>query len=122
VTKVDSHNPSIIAASDRFELELKEFERQVSEATQFQQAQMTLNHVAGRNQGALRAFNDAPMFWNTVRAALQYASIMAVGRIFDDSRGGPRTVTKLLNEMRAHPEIFSKEALAYRQRKADKSP
>lgn len=102
----------------KFERDLKVFSRQVAEATQCWFTRMALNHVAARNQLTLRALNVTPLFWNTVTGALQFTAIVAVGRIFDDSRKSPRTIATLLNLARDNRAvIFSKAALEARKRR-----
>ena len=91
------------------------FERQTAEATQFVFGKEAINEMALRNRRVHNAMNLTPMFWNTVAGAFQHAGIIAVGRVFDRSRGQPRTVHALLQYVQDHRDLFSKGAISARK-------
>lgn len=57
-----------------------------------------------------------PLFWNTAMGAFQTAFFITLGRIFDQK--SPHNIDRLLKLAQENREIFSKEALANRKRKA----
>src|SRR5438270_6547846 len=106
------------AVSDRaYDVALKIFEKQVHEATQIWYASRTMDEVSLRDRRTLEALNATPLFWITVRGALAQYALIALGRIFDTSRGSPRNVDTILRLTYENREsIFSKDALAGRKR------
>lgn len=74
-----------------------------------------INDYASKNESALRRMNANPSFWVVTAHALQTTFMITLGRVFDlNSRS--HSIEKLLTETVAHPEYFSKEALARRKR------
>jgi hypothetical protein len=65
----------------------------------------------------LRGFSDAPTFWITARYSLITTFFVTLGRLFDEDRNA-HSIHKLLRATGAHPEYFSREALAERKRRA----
>lgn len=100
-----------------YEMQLEVFRRQVEEAAQFLYVAATINERASLNRDTLNALNLAPGFWVTVSGGLQMAAIVAVGRIFDPNPPH-HTVDTLLWFAEQHLQIFSKDALATRKRRA----
>lgn len=74
-----------------------------------------IKNWAAANPGALSAMNRNPAFWNITTHALQTTFIITIGRVFDKDRRS-HSIQKLLAEMAAHPEYFSKRALEQRKR------
>lgn len=75
---------------------------------------LDVNNYAAENEVALARMNSNPTFWNITLHSLQTTFIITIGRVFDRD---PRSYSlhKLLAETIAHPEYFSKEALARRK-------
>ena len=97
----------------QFERELEIFRTEAEGGTQFLYAYLAVHAAAARRKAVHRLLNDAPLFWNTCLAALQAASFMALGRIFDND--SDHNLSNLLRITQDHPEIFSKEALGRRK-------
>lgn len=102
---------------EQFEHELEIFRTEVESGTQFFYAYLAINDVLRANKAALDAVNKAPLFWRTSVGALQAAFFIALGRVFDQKPN--HNVDKLLRLAQNNISIFSKEALAERNRKAD---
>ncbi|HWW17189.1 MAG TPA: hypothetical protein VNY81_01110 [Candidatus Saccharimonadales bacterium] len=102
----------------QFERELEIFRTEAEGCTQFFYAYLAVHAAAARRKAVHRLLNEAPLFWNTCLAALQAASFMTLGRIFDND--SDHNLSKLLRTTRDHPEIFSKAALG--RRKQGNSP
>lgn len=74
-----------------------------------------INDYASTNAAAFIEMNANPHFWVVTTHALQTTFMITLGRIFDlDPRS--HSIHKLLSETVAHPEYFSKTALARRKR------
>ena len=106
----------MIISAREFEHELEVFRTEGDAAVQFFFAWQTVNAVAGKDQSIYSALNRAPMFWNTSLGALQTATLITLGRVFDPD---PKnySVTRLLSIAERNLALFSKEALAERKRK-----
>ncbi|MGH9325276.1 MAG: hypothetical protein ACRD2B_01100 [Terriglobia bacterium] len=74
------------------------------------------NYVSG-NKAALTEMNRNPTFWNISTHALQTTFIITIGRVFDKDQRS-HSIQKLLAEMAAHPEYFSRASLERRKREA----
>src|SRR5437867_8498188 len=107
-----------MALADReYDKALKTFETQVSEATQIWFAASAMDEVAKRNQATLEAINLTPLFWITVRGALQRFTLIAIGRIFDQSRKTPKNIDTILRlTYTGRESTLSKSALEARKR------
>jgi hypothetical protein len=100
-----------------FEAALQIFESQVGEATQFWFAAAAMNEVARRNIDTLKALNVTPSFWVTARVAMEYQSILTVGKIFGPRKTNPSNIDSLFQVLREKRNaVFSKDALAARKR------
>lgn len=99
-----------------FERELEVFRTECQGAIQFFYSWQTVHAVAGSDKAVQRALNDAPLFWNTSLSALQVATFIALGRVFDPDQKN-HNVSRLLALGHKNLGIFSKEALADRKRK-----
>jgi hypothetical protein len=111
-----------MSASDEFSTRLELFRRQVDEAAQFLYVAETIHERARLNRKTFDAINLAPGFWMTVAGGMQMSAIIGVGRIFGaGARGKDRpqhTVDTLLRFAEQHLEMFSREALLTRKRRA----
>lgn len=101
----------------QFESELEIFRTEVETAVQFFYAYLTIHAVAGDTPTVYRLLNGAPLFWNTNLGALQTASFIALGRIFDLK--SKHNVERLLKIGQNNLGIFSKTALGARKKRAD---
>src|SRR5688572_6795859 len=110
----------IASPSAAFEHELEVFRTEVSAATQFFYAFLTVHAVAGDRKYVFRLLNTAPLFWNTNLGALQTAAFIALGRIFD--QGSRHNVDRLLKLAQSNPGLFSKAALGIRKQGTNPSP
>jgi hypothetical protein len=98
-----------------FKRELEVFRTEGDAAVQFFYVWQTVNTVAGKDQSVHRALNRAPLFWNTSLGALQSATLVTVGRVFDPDPNN-HSITRLLSIAHRNLDIFSKDALAERKR------
>ena len=106
----------MVGNSQEFERELDTFRKEGDSAVQFFYSWLSIHAAAGQTPNALAALNKTPLFWNTTLGALQTATFVTLGRIFDPSTNN-HSVTKLLSLAMNDLSIFSKEALAERKRK-----
>jgi hypothetical protein len=104
----------------QFERELEIFRTEAESGAQFFYAYLTVHAVATDHKTVHNLLNQSPLFWNTCLAALQTASIMALGRIFDQKSN--HNLATLLRITQDHPEIFSKLALARRRQGNEPEP
>jgi hypothetical protein len=72
------------------------------------------------NESVLDLLNSAPLFWGTNLGALQTATFVTLGRIFD--KKSTHNLGRLLKLAQDNPDIFSKVALGRRKQGTDKSP
>jgi HEPN superfamily AbiU2-like protein len=106
---------------DQFEQELEIFRRESEGATQFFYAYLAVHATAADHESVHNLLNQAPLFWNTALAGLQTASLIALGRIFDQNSA--HNIDRLLRIAQRNPEIFSKSALgARRQGRNEQEP
>ena len=91
---------------------LKVFEKQVGEATQVWSASNAINEVSRLNKDICEALNLTPLFWITVRGALQEYTLIVIGCIFGQTRNSLKnidTICRLTRE--SHETVFSADAL-----------
>jgi hypothetical protein len=101
----------------QFERELELFRREAEAGAQFFYADLAVHSVASDNEQVHNVLNKAPLFWNTCLGALQTATFIALGRVFDkDSR---HNINRLLRIAQDNPSIFSKAALGRRRQGSD---
>src|SRR6476646_4049572 len=98
-----------------FKDELEIFRREAEAAAQFLYGWQAVDALAADHPKVLKRLNTAPLFWNTVQGAMQKATIVALGRIFDV--GSAHTVATLLRSA-GDIGIFSKQELGRRKREA----
>jgi hypothetical protein len=92
-------------------------QNEVTTAIESFYAHLEMNTYASEHPAVLRGFNEAPSFWITVRYSLITTFFITLGRLFDKD-GGAHSLHKLLRVTVAHPEYFSRDALAERKRLA----
>ncbi len=96
-----------------FERELEIFRTEEETVTQFFYAYEAVHNVAADQQQVRALLNQAPLFWNTCLGALQTASIIALGRVFDQS--SEHNIDRVLGIAQKNLGIFSKSALGLRK-------
>lgn len=75
---------------------------------------LEIHACAAEDRDVYRMLNEQPTFWNVQLYGLQSAFFLALGRIFDDGKDC-LSIHKLLTATVAHPEFFSRQALALRK-------
>jgi hypothetical protein len=103
----------MVTLEEQFQNELEVFRTEAEAGTQFFYAYLTVHAVAGGDNQVHRTLNAAPLFWNTALGALQTATFIALGRVFDQN--SPHNIDKVLGIAQKHPEIFGKAALEKRK-------
>jgi hypothetical protein len=99
--------------SEHFERELEIFRTEAEAGTQFFYADLAVHAVAADHKMVHELLNQTPLFWNTCLGALQTATFIALGRVFDqDSR---HNLDKLLRIAQNNPQVFSRVALGRRR-------
>jgi hypothetical protein len=88
---------------------------EVNNAIQSFYTHMEIHNLAHNDNRVLRRFNRNPEFWNIALHALQTSFFVILGRVFDEDDKS-HSIYKLLRATEAHPEYFSKRALAERKR------
>lgn len=99
-----------------FERELEIFRTETESGAQFFYAYLTLHAVAADDKSVFRALNRTPLFWNTSLGAMQTATFIALGRLFDQQ--SPHNIDRVLKIAQDHPDLFSKASLAVRKQGA----
>ena len=99
---------------DLFAQELEFFRKEVEPAARFLYTQLAIHDAAAKNPAVVDAINRSPYFWQTILRALFDASIIALGRVFDN--GSPHNIAVLFRAAAGNEEGFSKDALAERKR------
>ncbi|MBK8015493.1 MAG: hypothetical protein IPK20_01515 [Betaproteobacteria bacterium] len=102
-----------------FQNELEVFRTEAEAGTQFFYAYLTVHAVAAGDSQVHRTLNSAPLFWNTTLGALQTATFIVLGRVFDQD--SPHNIDKVLSISQRHPEIFGTAALAKRKQGSSKA-
>ncbi len=110
----------MIAAARQFEQELEVFREEAQAATQFFYAYLAVHAVAADHKPVYLLLKTAPLFWNTNLGALQTATFIALGRVFDQSLN--HNLDRLLRIAQDNPTIFSKAALGARRQGDRSSP
>jgi len=107
-------------AEQEFERELEVFRTEAEGAAQFFYAWLAVHAAAGDDKDIHRLLNTAPLFWNTALGALQSATFVTLGRIFDSDSA--HNLSRLLRMAQDHPQIFSKTALGRRKQGTSATP
>jgi len=102
--------------SEQFEADLEVFRTEVEAGTQFLYAYLAVHAVAGDHESVYELLNRAPLFWNTVLGALQTATFIALGRVFDQNSA--HNLDRLLKAAQDNPHIFSTSELGKRKQGA----
>src|SRR5262245_27650057 len=74
-----------VNAEKEFERELAVFRTEADAAAQFFYAWLAIHAAAADDQEIVRLLNGAALFWNTNLGALQTATFVTLGRIFDNN-------------------------------------
>jgi hypothetical protein len=104
----------------QFERELELFRTEVAGGTQFFNAYLAVHAAAGNHPPVHELLNRAPLFWNTCLAALQTATFIALGRLFD--QGTDHNVDRVIGIAQNNPQIFSRAALGRRRQGNNPEP
>ncbi len=105
---------------DRFESELEVFRTEAGVGTQFFYAYLAVHAAASAHKPVLKLLNQSPLFWNTSLAALQTATFIVLGRIFDQKSA--HNLGRVLRIAQDNPEIFSKVSLGRRRQGKNSEP
>jgi AbiU2 len=105
------------ATSKDFERALEAFRGDVEPSAQFFYGYIAVHALAGRHDAVYRLLNTAPLFWNTSLGALQTATFVALGRVFD--RKTQNDLCSLLDLAENNRRLFSKSALRSRRHADD---
>jgi AbiU2 len=104
----------------QFERELEVFRTEAESASQFLFGYFSVHAVAHDHDAVHRLLNTAPLFWNTALAALQQASLIALGRMFDQN--SVHNIDKVLGLAQQNLQIFTKQALGLRRQGTNSNP
>jgi hypothetical protein len=113
------HDPLISDVDYKRELEI--VSNEVFEATYIYHVMEEINDLALKDQNALIAMNEQPLFWQAHRAANQATLFMALGRIFDSDEK-TNSIHRLVRITKANVQVFSKPALGARKMGAGPRP
>jgi len=80
-----------------------------------------IHNYAAESKAIYRRMNAHPTFWNIQLHGLQTTFFITLSRIFDGGRDA-HSIHKLLAATLAHPQFFSKAALARRKSDGDGEP
>jgi hypothetical protein len=80
----------------------------------FGYSQLAFDHIAGSDPERLAIVNEHAAFWNGVRGGMQTAMFVALGRIFDTTKGTDNA-RDLLRYADTYQGIFSESTLAARK-------
>jgi AbiU2 len=104
-----------------FENELETFRHEAEGCTQYFYSYLAVHAVARDARSVYQVLNQAPLFWNTTLSALQAATFIVLGRIFDQR--SPHNIDRALGIAQRNPEIFFRSALgARRQGRSETRP
>jgi AbiU2 len=109
-----------MSAEREFARELEIFRTEAEGGAQFFYAYLTLHAVAADNRSVHHALNRTPLFWNSSLGALQTATVIALGRVFDQQP--PHNTDRVLKSGQDHPDLISKESLATRKQGTASTP
>src|SRR5580698_5028326 len=108
---------SIVAAPEtEFEQELHAFDDDVDEVVQCFYIWRTVHAAARKSRRVYDLLNRNAGFWVVALGSIQANSLIALGRIFDNSRDS-HNIGRLLKLIERNPSIFSKAALRKRKEK-----
>jgi hypothetical protein len=99
-----------------FQNELRVFENDVDEVVQCFYIWRTVHAAARKSRRVYDLLNRNAGFWVVALGSIQANSLIALGRIFDNSRDS-HNIGRLLKLIEKNPSIFSKAALRKRKEK-----
>lgn len=105
-----------VSAEAQFEYDLEIFRTEVESALQYFYGYLAVHASAADTPTVHQLLNTAPLFWNSILGALQTASFVVLGRIFDQK--SIHNIGNLLALAENNPSIFSKAALGRRKLKS----
>lgn len=108
------------APAAQFEAELEIFRTEVETALQFFYGYLIIHAVARDRKSVYKFLNSAPLFWNTNLGALQTATFITLGRIFDQDSA--HNIDRLIGIAQNNLQIFSKQALGARKQGSAPTP
>ena len=97
-----------------FKLRLDALDRDARAAALIAYTSRSLHYIASQKPSLVKALDRNAGFWNPVLGAMQTASIVALGRIYDKTKG-VLSAERLLEHATTYPGIFSRNALAARK-------
>ena len=103
-----------------FKVELEAFRTESQAAIQFFYAWQTVNAVNAGDRRIARVMNQTSLFWKTTLGAMQTATLVALGRVFDPDPKN-HSVNRLLSIAHGNLQVFSKQSFAARRRKEDRT-
>jgi hypothetical protein len=106
--------------AETFERELEIFRTEAESAAQFLYAYLAIHATAADKRAVFDLLNTAALFWNTNLGALQTATFIVLGRMFDQNSN--HNIDRLLGFAQKNPGIFSKVALAIRKQGQSATP
>jgi hypothetical protein len=106
--------------AETFERELEIFHTEAESATQFLYAYLAIHATAADNRAVFDLLNTAALFWNTNLGALQTATFIVLGRMFDQN--SKHNIDRLLGFAQKNAAIFSKAALGIRKQGQSATP
>jgi hypothetical protein len=104
-----------------FEERLEHFERDSKHCAIFGYVGRALDYVAGSDPDITGRLNEHGLFWVAVVGALQAATFVSLGRVFDKGRD-KYSAHALLQCAETNPGIFSRAALQARRLRAGHDP
>ncbi len=107
----------MIAPEIQFERQLEVFRTEAEAGIQFFYAYLAVHAVAADHESVKKLLNKNPLFWNTCLGALQTASFIALGRVFDHDSA--HNLDRVLRIAQDNLQIFSKVALGHRRQGKD---
>lgn len=99
----------------KFEIELKNFGREVDSCSKFLYEHLSIKVFLVQNKSALDTVNKSPEFWITTDEALHTAFFITLGRVFD-KRKDSHSIFSMLKLACNNKNIFSKSALSRRKK------
>ena len=108
---------AVADAECNFSRELEVFRNEVEAGTRFFFAYLTIHATARKRKEVFTLLNKTPLFWNTCTYALQTASYITLGRVFDHQ--SPHNIDRVLQQGQSNLQIFSKAALGQRRQPSE---
>ena len=97
-----------------FKLRLDALDRDARATARIAYTSRTIHFMASQSPSLVEVLDRDAGFWNPVLGAMQTASIVSVGRIYDRTRG-VLSAERLLQHATTYPGIFSRTSLAARK-------